>query len=159
DSSPRERWQRYHIALNYHGNSIALELYTIFDHFKPSKIPDELSVMVTYRDWEKYALDSRETKDGVWVMFDDGSQEICDILVGVDGINSPEATRITNFRYWINKISKQLMDRFIKLQGNSLFQKSLRLHGDSSTLIFHLIPIEQEQGYENKSNSNELITE
>ncbi|CAG8573878.1 13976_t:CDS:2 [Funneliformis caledonium] len=45
--------------------------------------------MVTYRDWEKYALDTRETKDSVWVMFDDGSQEICDILVGVDGINFP----------------------------------------------------------------------
>ena len=57
---------------------------------------------ITYRDrlrdvllesvpvhWGKKCIRYEETKDGVWVMFDDGSQEYCDILVGADGINSP----------------------------------------------------------------------
>ncbi|CAG8524536.1 10123_t:CDS:2 [Funneliformis mosseae] len=218
DSSPKERWQGYHIALNYlgtrsllncvpssitsilqkailnpipnvefHGASLIDNKGTLLLH-PPSKqfkdfnelvkVPDELSVMITYRDrlrdvllegvpvtWGKKCIRYEETKDGVCVMFDDGSQDFCDILVGADGINSPvrkqRLPELQIFDFGITNVvanvaaPKHLMDRFIKLQGNSLFQKSLGLHGDSSTLIFRLIPIEQEPGYENKSNSNE----
>ncbi|CAG8632569.1 7625_t:CDS:2 [Funneliformis mosseae] len=143
------------------------------------KFPNEYSLIVTYRDrlrdvllesvpvhWGKKCIRYEETKDVVWVMFDDGSQKFCDILVGADGINSPvrkqRLPELQIFDFGITNVvanvavPKHLMDRFIKLQGNSLLQSSLGLHGDSSTLIFRLIPIEQEPGYENKSNSNEL---
>jgi hypothetical protein len=30
-----------------------------------------------------------ETDDGVWVLFEDGLMEFCDILVGADGVNPP----------------------------------------------------------------------
>ncbi|CAG8567223.1 7363_t:CDS:2, partial [Funneliformis caledonium] len=218
DSSPRERWQGYHIALNFYGirsllncvpSSITSNLqrampnplpdvefhgFSLFDNtgrllitfpakqFKDFnelvKVPDKFSMNITYRDrlrdvllesvpvhWDKICIRYEETKDGVWVMFDDGSQEYCDILVGADGINSPvrkqrlPELQIFDFglTHMVSNIAvpKHLMDRFIKLQGNSLLQKSLGLHGDSSTLLFRLIPIEQEPVYENKGNYNE----
>lgn len=219
DYSPRERWQGYHIVLNYPGirsllncvpSSINSNLQkaipnplpgvefhgaSLFDNkgnlilHPPSiqfkdfnelvKVDDEYSVLVTYRDrlrdvllesvpvtWGKKCIGYEETKDGVWAMFDDGSQEFCDILVGADGIYSPirkqRLPELQIFNFGLTNVvaniavPKHLMDRFIKSQGNSLFQKNLGLHGDSSSLLFRLIPIEQEPGYENKNNSNEL---
>jgi hypothetical protein len=39
--------------------------------------------------WGKKCVRYEETKEGVWVFFEDGTREFCDILVGSDGINSP----------------------------------------------------------------------
>ncbi|PKY60972.1 FAD/NAD(P)-binding domain-containing protein, partial [Rhizophagus irregularis] len=39
--------------------------------------------------WNKKCIKYVETQEGVWVFFEDGSQEFCNILVGTDGINSP----------------------------------------------------------------------
>jgi 2-polyprenyl-6-methoxyphenol hydroxylase-like FAD-dependent oxidoreductase len=60
------------------------------------------SAIITYRDrlrdvllenvpvqWGKKCIGYEETDDGVWVFFEDGSKEFCDILVGADGVNSP----------------------------------------------------------------------
>jgi hypothetical protein len=44
------------------------------------------------------------------------------------------------------------MDRLIKVSGNSLVQNA----GDSTLIALRLIPIEQEQDYKNKNNSDEL---
>ncbi|CAG8454077.1 11722_t:CDS:2, partial [Funneliformis mosseae] len=88
------------------------------------KIPDDLSIIISY-----------QTKEGVWVTFDDGSQEFCDILVGADEINSPvrkqRLSELQIFDYGVTHVNtnvavpKNLMDRIIKLHGNSLLQKSL----------------------------------
>ncbi len=66
-----------------------------------AKVPDEFSETIAYRDrlrdvlledvpvqWGKKFIRYEETEEGVWVFFDDGSQEFCDVLVGADGINS-----------------------------------------------------------------------
>ncbi|CAI2169889.1 19033_t:CDS:2 [Funneliformis geosporum] len=219
ESSPKERWQGYHIALNslgtqsllncvpssitsnlqkampnplpdveFHGASIIDNKGSVLcnipsklfkDFNELVKVPDEFSLIITYRDrlrdvlldgvpvhWGKKCIRYEETKDGVLVMFDDGSQEFCDILVGADGINSPvrkqRLPELQIFDYGITNVvaniavPKHFMDRFIKLQGNCLLQKTLGTHGDSSLVIFRLIPIEQEPDYKNKSNSNEL---
>ena len=37
----------------------------------------------------KRCIGYEETEDGVLVNFEDGSQDLCDILVGADGVNSP----------------------------------------------------------------------
>ncbi|CAG8754228.1 11863_t:CDS:2, partial [Funneliformis mosseae] len=112
------------------------------------KIPDDFSVIISYRDrlrdvlldgvsvqWGKKCIGYEETKEGVWVTFDDGSQEFCDILVGADGINSPvrkqRLPELQIFDYGVTHVNtnvavpKYLMDRIIKLHGNSLLQKSL----------------------------------
>ena len=67
-----------------------------------AKLPKDLGSTVAYRDrlrdvllegvpvqWGKSCIKYEETEEGVWVFFDDGSQEFCDILVGADGIYSP----------------------------------------------------------------------
>ncbi|CAG8517910.1 14192_t:CDS:2 [Funneliformis mosseae] len=116
------------------------------------KFPHEYSLIVTYRDRLRDVL-----LEVYRILRYLGWQQM-ELILQFE----TETTRITNFRFWNTNVvaniavPKYLMDRFIKLQGNSLLQKSLGLHGDSSTLIFRLIPIEQEPGYENKSNSNEL---
>jgi hypothetical protein len=67
-----------------------------------AKIDDEFAVIIGYRDrlrdvllegvpvqWGKKCTGYEETEDAVWAIFDDGSRELGDILVGADGINSP----------------------------------------------------------------------
>jgi hypothetical protein len=71
------------------------------DVYELSKI-SSLTIAVTYRDklrdllsenvpiqWGKKCIGYEEIQEGVWVLFEDGSREFCDILVGADGINSP----------------------------------------------------------------------
>jgi hypothetical protein len=38
--------------------------------------------------WGKKFVRYEETDGGAWVNFDDGSQEFCDILIDVSGVNS-----------------------------------------------------------------------
>ncbi|CAI2166036.1 16072_t:CDS:2 [Funneliformis geosporum] len=221
ESSPKDRWQGYHIALNSRGirsllncipsstvsnlskaipdplTDVEFHGITISDNtgnllLKPPskqvkdyneivKIPDDFSLIISYRDrlrdvllegvsvhWDKKCIGYEETNEGVKVVFDDGSQEFCDILVGADGINSPvrkqKIPELQIFDYGITHINtniavpKYLMDKFIKLHGNSLLHKSIGIHGDASLVTFRLIPIEQEQNYKNiknKENCNE----
>jgi len=77
------------------------------DVYEIAKVSNDFSSIITYRDilrdvllegvpvqWGKKCIGYEETKEGVWVFFDDGSQEFCDILVGADGINSPSKYNI-----------------------------------------------------------------
>ncbi|POG67165.1 hypothetical protein GLOIN_2v1650118 [Rhizophagus irregularis DAOM 181602=DAOM 197198] len=106
--------------------------------------------MITYRDrlrdvlledvpvqWNKKCIEYLETKEGVWVSFEDGTQEFCNILVGADRINSPNIS-----------IPKHLMDKANKIHGNVLARKTLGTKGDSTFMMIRLIPIKQEQNDE-----------
>ena len=44
--------------------------------------------------WGKKCTGYEEIQEGVWVFFEDGSREFCDILVGADGVNSPGNAKI-----------------------------------------------------------------
>ncbi|CAB4494729.1 unnamed protein product [Rhizophagus irregularis] len=72
------------------------------DVYELAKISRGLSSMITYRDrlrdvllegvpvkCNKKCNKYVETQEGIWVFFEDGTQEFCNILVGADGINSP----------------------------------------------------------------------
>jgi 2-polyprenyl-6-methoxyphenol hydroxylase-like FAD-dependent oxidoreductase len=61
----------------------------------------ELASMLGYREklrklllegvdvrWEKKFMRYEETGEGVWAVFEDGSREFGQVLVGCDGINS-----------------------------------------------------------------------
>jgi hypothetical protein len=52
------------------------------------KLRDVLSGNVPIQ-WGKKFIGYEETKEGVWVFFEDGTREFCDILIGSDGVNSP----------------------------------------------------------------------
>ncbi|GBC10181.1 hypothetical protein RclHR1_09400003 [Rhizophagus clarus] len=146
---------------------------------KPFKDVYELAKMsrglpasiVTYRDrlrdvllegvpvqWNKKCVKYVETQEGVWVFFEDGSQEFCNILVGADGVNSPirkqklpELQIVDYGIYHIGadiSVPQQLMDKVNKINGNVLACKSLGTKGDSTFIISRLIPIKQEQNDE-----------
>jgi hypothetical protein len=202
----------YHgVSVNDHEGNLLLK--PPFKQFKSiyeiAEIPDRfLAMTVAYRDrlrdvllenvpvqWGKKFVKYEETDEGVWVNFDDGSQEFCDILVDASGVNSSGKNLRTsklkqNVIYFIVRliinfiiiflvrkqkipelqindtgatfvvanvsVPKYLMDRLIKVNGNSLVQKTLGLNGDSTLIALRLIPIEQEQDYMNKNNSDEL---
>ncbi|EXX77964.1 hypothetical protein RirG_019000 [Rhizophagus irregularis DAOM 197198w] len=120
------------------------------DVYDLAKISRGLSSMITYRDrlrdvlledvpvqWNKKCIEYLETKEGVWVSFEDGTQEFCNILVGADRINSPNIS-----------IPKHLMDKANKIHGNVLARKTLGTKGDSTFMMIRLIPIKQEQNDE-----------
>ncbi|EXX74807.1 uncharacterized protein OCT59_023705 [Rhizophagus irregularis] len=173
----------YHgVSANDHeGNLLLRPLFKQFKNiYEIAEIPDHfLSVTVAYRDrlrdvllenvpvqWGKKLVRYEETDEGVWVNFDDGSREFCDILVDASGVNFPvRKQKIPELQ--INDIGatfvvanvvvpKHLIDRLIKVNGNSLIQKTLGLNGDSTLIALRLIPIEQVQNFKNKNNSDEL---
>ncbi|PKC56444.1 FAD/NAD(P)-binding domain-containing protein [Rhizophagus irregularis] len=176
-------------GVEYHGTSFSdhegnLLLRPPFKQFKNiyeiAEIPDRfLSGTIAYRDrlrdvllenvpvqWGKKLVRYEETDEGVWVNFDDGSREFCDILVDASGINSPiRKQKIpelqindigTTYAVASAVVPKHLMDRLIKVNGNSVIQKLLGLNGDSTFIGLRLIPIEQEQNFKNKNHSDEL---
>ena len=72
------------------------------DVYEIANITHGMAAIVTYRDrlrdvllegvpvqWDKKCVRYEETQEGVWVFFEDGTREFCNILVGADGINSP----------------------------------------------------------------------
>ena len=105
--------------VEFHGATIAdhtgnLLLKTptkqVKDVYEIAKNPESPSIIVSYRNilrdvllegasvqWGKKFIGYEETKDGVWVSFEDGSQEFCDILVGADGINSPGKLNVLKY--------------------------------------------------------------
>jgi hypothetical protein len=52
------------------------------------KLRDDVLLENVPVQWGKKCIGYEETEEGVWVLFEDGSQEFCDILVGADGVNS-----------------------------------------------------------------------
>ncbi|PKB99458.1 FAD/NAD(P)-binding domain-containing protein [Rhizophagus irregularis] len=145
------------------------------DVFEVANTSVGLSVIITYRDklrhvllenvpvqWGKKCIGYEETDDGVWVLFEDGSKEFCDILVGADGINSPvrkqKLPELQIFDYGVTIIvtdvtaPKNLIDRLIKLNGNDTFQGTVGLNGEVTATVLRFIPIEQNND-EDKSDS------
>ncbi|RIA92898.1 hypothetical protein C1645_736001 [Glomus cerebriforme] len=169
--------ENHGISLTDHAGNILLQSPSrpFKDVYEIAKRSHGLSVIVTYRDrlrdvllenvpvqWGKKCIGYEETKEGVWVFFEDGTREFCNILVGAEGINSPvrkqKLPELQIFDYEVThvgadiSIPKSLMDKLSKFHGNLLAVKTLGLKGDSSFLISRLIPIEQEQ---NESNIDE----
>ncbi|CAG8514747.1 707_t:CDS:2 [Funneliformis caledonium] len=173
--------------VEFHGISISDEngsilfrppLKQLKELFEIEKATDNIAI-ISYRDrlrdvliegvpvrWGKKCIGYEETKEGIWVKFEDGSREFCDILVGADGINSPvrkqKLPELQTFNYGVTTVNanipvpKRLMDRLIKVNGNSLIQETLGLKGDWTFTLFRLIPIEQESDDTNKNDSDEL---
>ncbi|PKK72593.1 FAD/NAD(P)-binding domain-containing protein [Rhizophagus irregularis] len=136
--------------LEYHGFSLADHTGSLLlrppskqvkDIYEIANLTTSFSIIITYRNrlrdvllenvpvqWGKKCIGYEETDDGVWVLFEDGSKEFCDILVGADGVNSPvrkqKLPELQIFDYGVTMIitdvaaPKNLLDRLIKLNGN-----------------------------------------
>ncbi|UZO06279.1 uncharacterized protein OCT59_026608 [Rhizophagus irregularis] len=92
--------------------------------------------------WGKKLVKYKETDEGVWINFDDGSREFCDILVDASGVNSPvRKQKIPELQ--INDIGATFV------VANVIIKHLLHY-------VLRLIPIEQEQNFKNKNNSDEL---
>ncbi|GBC06865.1 hypothetical protein RclHR1_07100001 [Rhizophagus clarus] len=139
----------------------------IKDVYDAANLSVGVSLTITYRDelrhvllenvpvqWGKKCIGYEESDDGVWVLFEDGSKEFCDILVGADGINSPvRKQKLPELQISDHGLTmvianvaapKNLLDRLSKLGGNAVFQETVGLNGDISIILFRYIPIEQE---------------
>jgi 2-polyprenyl-6-methoxyphenol hydroxylase-like FAD-dependent oxidoreductase len=100
----------YHgFSLTDHTGSLLLRPPSkqVKDVYELAKVSTEFSSIISYRDvlrevliedvpvqWNKRCIGFEETEDGVWAIFEDGSREFGDILVGADGINSPGINKI-----------------------------------------------------------------
>ncbi|KAF0531106.1 FAD/NADP-binding domain-containing protein [Gigaspora margarita] len=103
--------------------------------------------------WGKKCVGYEECDNGVWILFEDGTREFGDLLIGADGVNSPiRKQKIPNLE--INDlgltsidvdvaIPKNLADRLMNVYSNVLIQQSLGINGDSFFSYLRLIPIDQ----------------
>ncbi|CAB5182270.1 unnamed protein product [Rhizophagus irregularis] len=187
ESSPTDRWQGYHIGLSNYGtqsllNCIPSSIAANLPKAMPNPVPDVEThgIIITdqvgnvllapptkpFKDVYELAKISRglssmityQTKEGVWVSFEDGTQEFCNILVGADRINSPirkqKLPELQIVNYGITHVGadifipKHLMDKANKIHGNVLARKTLGTKGDSTFMMTRLIPIKQEQNDE-----------
>ncbi|CAG8779128.1 18462_t:CDS:2, partial [Gigaspora rosea] len=103
--------------------------------------------------WGKKCIGYEESEDGVWVLFEDGTREFGDLLIGADGINSPiRKQKVPNLEIFnlgitgVNvdiAIPKHLADKMATFYSNSLMQKSIGRNGDSFFSFMRLVPIEK----------------
>ncbi|CAG8618155.1 5191_t:CDS:2, partial [Dentiscutata heterogama] len=134
--------------------------------YEIESIKTDFAGIVTYRNrlrdvllegvdiqWGKKCIGYEESEDGVWVLFEDGTKEFGDLLIGADGINSPirkqKVPNLEIFNLGVTSIDvdiavpKNLADKFAAFYSNALMQKSLGRNGDSSFSMMRLIPIDQ----------------
>ncbi|RIB27532.1 hypothetical protein C2G38_2137802 [Gigaspora rosea] len=103
--------------------------------------------------WGKKCVGYEESDDGVWALFEDGTREFGDLLIGADGINSPirkqKVPNLEIFDLGVTSvtvdiaITKTLANQLMSLYSNSLIQESLGKNGDFHFSFFRLIPIDQ----------------
>ncbi|CAG8458408.1 3396_t:CDS:2 [Dentiscutata erythropus] len=134
--------------------------------YEIESIKTDFAGIITYRNrlrdvllegvdiqWGKKCIGYEESEDGVWVLFEDGTKEFGDLLIGADGINSPirkqKVPNLEIFNLGVTSIDvdiavpKHLADKFAALYSNALMQKSLGRNGDSTFSLMRLIPIDQ----------------
>ncbi|CAG8587969.1 1294_t:CDS:2, partial [Scutellospora calospora] len=98
--------------------------------------------------WGKKCIGYEECENGVWALFDDGTREFGDLLVGADGINSP-IPNLEIFDIGVIGVDvdialpKGLADKMMKVYSNSMRQKSLGRNGDMFFSLIRLVPIDQ----------------
>ncbi|POG64572.1 hypothetical protein GLOIN_2v1674085 [Rhizophagus irregularis DAOM 181602=DAOM 197198] len=143
-----DRWQGYHIGLSNYGarsllNCVPSSIASNLPKAIPNPIPGVETHGITITDQIGSVLLTpptkpfKDTEGGVWVFFEDGSQEFCNILVGTDGINSPSNADVS--------VPQHLMDKANKIHGNFLVRKALGTKGDSTLMLTRLIPIKQDE--------------
>ncbi|CAG8624869.1 8811_t:CDS:2, partial [Scutellospora calospora] len=103
--------------------------------------------------WDKKCIGYEECENGVWALFEDGTREFGDLLVGADGINSPirkqKVPDLKIFDLGVTSVDidisipKDLADKFMKFYSNALMQQSLGRNGDWIFSLIRLVPIDQ----------------
>ncbi|CAG8725450.1 4165_t:CDS:2 [Cetraspora pellucida] len=145
---------------------LSLPQYKAKNVYEIESLKHDFAGIVTYRNilrdvllegvdiqWGKKCVGYEESDDGVWVLFEDGTREFGDLLIGADGINSPirkqKVPDLEIFDLGVAgvdvdvAISKDLAERLMSIYGNSLLQQSIGRNGDSSFSIMRFIPIDQ----------------
>ncbi|CAG8594785.1 1516_t:CDS:2 [Rhizophagus irregularis] len=133
--------------------------YQVKNIYEFNKLNNMFTLIVTFRDrlrdlllegidvkWGKKCIGYHEDDDNVWAIFDDGTRERGDLLIGADGIHSPiRKQKIPELK--INHLgitqccaditpNKELMDRMLSITGNSLCQVTMGPKGDCTFLMF-----------------------
>ncbi|CAG8763221.1 377_t:CDS:2, partial [Racocetra persica] len=103
--------------------------------------------------WGKKCVGYEESDDGVWALFEDGTREFGDLLIGADGINSPiRKQKIPNLKFFDLGVTivtvdiavpKNLANKSMSIYSNSVVQESLGKNGDFHFAVFRFLPIDQ----------------
>ncbi|CAG8628173.1 7679_t:CDS:2, partial [Cetraspora pellucida] len=145
-------------------------LYTPFQKVKNvyeiEPLKHDFAGIVTYRNklrdillegvdiqWGKKCIGYEESDDGVWALFEDGTKEFGDLLIGADGINSPirkqKVPNLEIFDLGVTSvvvdvaIPKNLVTKLMSIYSNSAIQESLGNNGDFHFSLFRFIPVNQ----------------
>ncbi|CAG8574710.1 1616_t:CDS:2 [Racocetra fulgida] len=103
--------------------------------------------------WGKKCIGYEESENGVWALFDDGTREFGDLLIGADGINSPiRKQMVPNLKILDPGVTsvdidivipKYMADKLMKIYKNAIIQWSLGKNGDAFLSSMRYIPINE----------------
>ncbi|RIA84242.1 hypothetical protein C1645_832565 [Glomus cerebriforme] len=154
--------------------------YQVKNIYEFSKLYNIFTLIVTFRDrlrdlllegvdvqWGKKCIGYHEDEEGVWAIFEDGTRERGDLLVGADGIHSPiRKQKIPGLK--INHLgitqccvditpNKELLHRMLTITGNSLCQVTMGPKGDCTFLMFRLYPIDSSNENDGSSSHYRVL--
>ncbi|CAG8805436.1 8737_t:CDS:2, partial [Cetraspora pellucida] len=165
DPVPREQ---HSISMVDHAGRklICIPQYKPMTVYEIQSIKHDYAGLVTYRNrlrdvllggvdiqWGKKCVGYEENDNGVWVLFEDGTREFGNLLIGADGINSPIRKQkvpdleildleVTSIDVDV-AIPKYFAERLMSIYSNCLVQKSLGQYGDSFFSMMRFIPIDK----------------
>ncbi|RIB25063.1 hypothetical protein C2G38_2031367 [Gigaspora rosea] len=103
--------------------------------------------------WGKKCIGYEESENGVWALFDDGTREFGDLLIGADGINSPiRKQMVPNLNILESGVTsvdvnvtipKYIADKLMSFYNNAVIQWSLGINGDAFLSSIRYIPINE----------------
>ncbi|CAG8833915.1 15841_t:CDS:2, partial [Racocetra persica] len=103
--------------------------------------------------WGKKCVGYEESDDGVWALFDDGTKEFGDLLIGADGINSPirkqKVPNLEIFNLGITSVDvevalpKNMAEKLLAFHNNALMQRSVGINGDAFFSFMRFVPVDQ----------------
>ncbi|KAF0421114.1 FAD/NADP-binding domain-containing protein [Gigaspora margarita] len=112
--------------------------------------------------WGKKCIGYEEVEQGVWALFEDGTKEFGEILVGCDGIHSNvRKQKLPNLK--INNLgltivaadiapTKKQIDRLFSISGGSLCKLLLGTKGDLIMYQMRYLPIQSKTNLSNKDD-------
>ncbi|CAG8587374.1 840_t:CDS:2 [Cetraspora pellucida] len=164
--SPTSKEHHSTMIIDHAGNLLFSAPQQNFNIYEMEPLKHDFAGIVAYRNilrdvlldgvdvqWGKKCVGYEESEDGVWALFDDGTREFGDLLIGADGINSPIRKQMVPDLKILDPgvtsvdidvvIPKYMADKLMNIYKNAIIQWSLGKNGDAFLSSMRYIPVNE----------------